>query len=150
MVLYSTILNDDKHCELIKEKEFSYKPRVTNSDSIEEILREVFRADRMTEEHIWLFCLNQSGNITGVFELSVGSATFALFNNREIFQKALLANATRIIIAHNHPSGAVTPSKEDKNACGKIVAAGKIMGINLIDFCIIGDDFFSFNANCLL
>ena len=58
MVLYSTILNEEKHCELVKEKEFDYNSKIVNNRDVEEILRNVFKADKLPEEHAWMFCLN--------------------------------------------------------------------------------------------
>ena len=58
---------------------------------------------------------------------------------REIFQKALLAKAVSIIVLHNHPSGNSQPSAEDINVTKRMVEAGKIIGVEVLDHLIIGD-----------
>ncbi len=63
---------------------------------------------------------------------------------RDIFIKALLCGATGIILAHNHPSGDVVPSKEDMTLYDKVKEAGKIMDISILDNIIVGDGYFSF------
>ena len=66
-------------------------------------------------------------------------------------QRALLCNASRIMVAHNHPSGDSSPSREDKKSTMKIKEACDLMGISLLDHIIIGEDeYFSFKAEGLL
>lgn len=64
--------------------------------------------------------------------------------SREIFQRALICGAVNIVIAHNHPSHDTTPSKDDDVAASKISEAGKLMKIQLVDFIIIGNGYFSY------
>ncbi|RGG64358.1 hypothetical protein DWW96_09620 [Eubacterium sp. AF17-7] len=84
-------------------------------------------------------------NPLGVFELGHGSVNACILNPREIFQRALICGAVNIVIAHNHPSHDSTPSKEDDEVALKISRAGKLMGIKLVDFIIIGNGYFSYN-----
>jgi DNA repair protein RadC len=64
---------------------------------------------------------------------------------KAIFQAALLANASNVILAHNHPSGTLTPSEADERITKKLKAAGELLEIHVLDHLIIGDDqFFSF------
>jgi DNA repair protein RadC len=62
---------------------------------------------------------------------------------REVFQKALLANAVSIILMHNHPSGDPTPSRQDIEVTKKIADAGNLIGIELLDHIIVGDSYTS-------
>lgn len=144
-----TILNSDKHCELIKERSvnYQYDGNFNNPQSIFNMLCDVFQHNRQTEEYLYLLCFNTKCRLLGVFEVSHGTVNASLCNTREIFQKALLCNASNIVLAHNHPSGSTTPSKEDIAVYRKVKEAANIMGINYIDNLIIGDGYYSFLEN---
>lgn len=69
----------------------------------------------------------------------------ALLSNREIFMRALLIGAANIIIVHNHPSGSILPSGQDRDVCKRIMNAAKLLEIPLDDFIIIGSgEYYSF------
>lgn len=146
---YSTILNGDKHCELVKEKSINYynDGNFDNPQSIYNMLCDVFQHNKQTEEYLYLLCFTTKNRILGVFEVSHGTINASLCNPREIFQKALLCNASYIVLAHNHPSGDVTPSKEDIQTYKKVKEAADIMGLPLLDNLIVGDHYYSFMEN---
>lgn len=76
--------------------------------------------------------------LTSVFEISHGTVNMSVLTPREVFQKALLANAVGIVLLHNHPSGDCTPSKEDINVTKRLMEAGDIIGVNVLDHLVIG------------
>ena len=86
-----------------------------------------------------MICMNAKNVITSVFELSHGNVNSSIVSVREMYQKALLANAVNIIVMHNHPSGDPSPSREDIEVTKRMVEAGKIIGIDILDHLIIGD-----------
>lgn len=65
--------------------------------------------------------------------ISIGTATASLVHPREVFQAAILIGAQAIILAHNHPSGDVSPSREDREITTRLREAGKLLGIRLLD-----------------
>lgn len=65
--------------------------------------------------------------------VSVGTATASLVHPREVFQPAVLAGATAVIVGHNHPSGDTSPSAEDRTVTRRLARAGEILGIRLLD-----------------
>lgn len=74
-----------------------------------------------------------------------GSVSDCMAYPREIFRGAIIANATSIIIAHNHPSGSATPSDRDRSFTLNLKAAGQIVGIDLLDHIIVTEnEFYSF------
>lgn len=78
--------------------------------------------------------------------ISIGTLSEAIVHPRDVFKAAVLASASSIIIVHNHPSGDVEESMEDVALANKMSEAGRLMGIKLIDFIIVGDKGFkSFN-----
>jgi DNA repair protein RadC len=71
--------------------------------------------------------------------VSRGTIDATLAYPREVFRAALLSNAARIIVAHNHPSGDPTPSPADRLLTARLVSAGEILGIPLADHLVVGD-----------
>src|SRR3972149_7061142 len=72
--------------------------------------------------------------------VSMGCLTSSIVHPREVFKPAILGNAVSLILCHNHPSGDPTPSQEDISITSKLVAAGELLGIKILDHIIIGDD----------
>lgn len=95
-----------------------------------------------TEEYLYMICTNTKLDVTSVFELSHGNVNSSVVGIREMFQKALLANAVNVIVMHNHPSGYCTPSKEDVAVTKRMIEAGRLIGAEVLDHLIIGNDKF--------
>lgn len=85
-----------------------------------------------------LLCLNAKGEPTHISTVSTGSLTSSIVHPREVFKTAILANANKIMIFHNHPSGDPTPSGQDLDITKRLKEAGELMGIELLDHIIIG------------
>lgn len=132
--------------QLVKEKTANYEingnASMTSPEAIAEFLQSFFEtADR---EHFIAVCLNSKNKIICVNVVSVGSLNSSVVHPREVFKAAILSNAAAIIVAHNHPSGDSTPSKEDRSITETLSKAGKILGIPVLDHLIIGDNYYSF------
>lgn len=145
---YRTELDENKHNVLVKENSCNY-PTCTfnNPQAAAEMLNDVFRLNKQAEEHLYMIALNTKGKLLGVFEISHGAVNYSVCNPREIFIRGLLCGASGIILAHNHPSGDITPSKEDIAIHKRIKEAGQLIGIELLDNIIVGDGYLSFKAN---
>lgn len=89
-----------------------------------------------------LLFLNTKTKFLGENDISVGTVNTTLVSPREIFLEALKKNAVSIILLHNHPSGDPTPSKDDILVTKRVLEAGAILGIELLDHIIIGDNCF--------
>lgn len=95
--------------------------------------------------------LNQRNHVIKTERISTGGLTATLADPKVIFKNALLKGATAMVICHNHPSGVIKPSKEDKQLTKKLIFAGKIMDIFVMDHLIIGDNtYFSFAENGIM
>ena len=143
---YKTKLTENKRVTLEKEvsnniPELSYIVR--SPEDATNVGKKFMRIHEEPEEHLYMICMNTKNRIIGVFEVSHGNVNSSIVGIREIFQKALLANAVSIILMHNHPSGDCTPSREDVDVTKKLVEAGKLIGISVLDHIIIGDNFSS-------
>jgi len=93
-----------------------------------------------SEEHFIAFHLDAKYQVIGYHEVSKGTLNASLVHPREVFKAALLSNAYAIIVAHNHPSGSVVPSREDIEVTKQLIAAGKIMGVSVADHCIVSSE----------
>lgn len=140
--------------QVIKEKggRYDLDTNKMNSPKIStKAFNEVFNLKNRAEEVLVMMTLDTKLKITGMFLISMGSLDSAVVHPREIYKRALLQNASSIIIAHNHPSGNPEPSKQDVNMTIRIQEAGKIMGIELLDHIIIADNkFLSFKEKELI
>lgn len=146
---YKTIQNANRKIQLVKEKSCNYvgMETLSNPAAIHRMLCDVFQHDKQTEEYIYIICVNTAMKPTGIFEISHGTVNQSLCSPREIFQKALLCNATGIILAHNHPSGSVIPSNTDIDMYNRMKKACDLMNIPLYDNIIVGDSYYSFLEN---
>lgn len=117
--------------------------------SIAEYYMEEMRHQK--QEHIKLLMLNSKSKLLGESEVSKGTVNASLISPRELFIEALNKQAVSIILLHNHPSGDPTPSKTDILLTKRVKEAGDLIGIELLDHIIIGDNCYSsFAENKLL
>src|SRR5665647_1187816 len=106
-------------------------------------------ADLMTEElrylqkeHFVCLFLNTKNHVIGQETLSMGSLNASIVHPREVFRAAIKRSSASIICVHNHPSGDPTPSPEDIQMTARLVEAGQIIGIEVLDHIILGDQNF--------
>lgn len=139
---YKTKLTADKRVALEKEIAVNRPGMVDVIRSPEDansVATDFIHLHEQSEEYLYMICLNTKNKIIGVFELSHGNVNSSIYSVREMFQKALLANAVNIIVMHNHPSGDPTPSREDILVTERAKEAGKLIGIDILDHIIVGD-----------
>lgn len=124
----------------IREIEYSYdkRPKINGMDDVVNVVKPMI-ADENKEFFIALF-LNTKNCIMRQEVISIGSLNANIVHPREVFRTACMVSASSIIVAHNHPSGDPTPSREDIEITKKLAEAGKMMGIELLDHVIIGHD----------
>ena len=94
------------------------------------------------KEAMKLLLLNSKTKLIGESELSLGTVNTTLVSPREVFVEALRRNAVAVILLHNHPSGDPTPSKQDILITRRVTEAGRLIGVELLDHIIIGDNCF--------
>ena len=146
MTKYTTKLTENKRVVLEKEVCMNYpllSHKITSPGDAVEIGREFLRIHEEPEEYMYMICMNVKNKVIGVFEISHGTVNASLVSPREVFQKALLANAVSVIFLHNHPSGDCTPSREDIEITNRLVEAGKILNVEVLDHIIVGDRYTS-------
>ncbi len=141
ITLYGLLQDNEQHPVLIREDEHDYDAKnLSNPEAIAAMLNAVFKADRQCEEHLYLIAMNTANEVLGIFDVSHGTQLATLVDPRAIYTRCMLVGAATIVLAHNHPSGGIDPSADDKATCRRVRDAGKLLGIFLIDFLIIGKD----------
>lgn len=120
-----------------------------NADSpakVADLCRKCFDYDKIEWiEQVVVIALNRCLNVIGFYTISSGGVTSCVVDPRVVFQFALAANATSIILAHNHPSGNLQPSHADEMMTAKIKQAGRFLDIELMDHVIVAaEGFYSF------
>ena len=146
MTKYKTRLTENKRVVLEKEVSMNYPNlsyAIKSPDDAAQIGKEFMHIHEEPEEYMYMICMNTKNKVIGVFEISHGTVNSSLVSPREVFQKALLANAVSVIFMHNHPSGDCTASREDIDITKRLVEAGKIVGIEVLDHIIVGDRYSS-------
>lgn len=120
-----------------------------NSKTIASYYMEEMRHQR--QENMKLLLLNTKSRLIGETDISKGTVNAAIISPRELFVEALQKNAVFIILLHNHPSGDPTPSDADIRITHKIRKAGEMIGVELLDHIIIGNNcYFSMREKELL
>lgn len=105
----------------------------------------------LEQEHFRIMTLNTKKEINFIREISKGTINMTIVHSREVFRVAISDNAHSIILLHNHPTGDPSPSKEDIKLTKNLLEASKIIGIDILDHIIIGDNkYFSFLEEGLL
>ncbi|WP_315080645.1 JAB domain-containing protein [uncultured Clostridium sp.] len=125
--------------KVIKESSVLYSNRrISTPIEAVNLLRNLLEdCDR---EKMLVCCLNTKNEPTNISVVSIGSLNSSIVHPREVFKTAIVSNSASILIAHNHPSGNTTPSKEDINVTERIKKSGEIIGIKMIDHIIIGEN----------
>lgn len=141
IVKYKTKLDEKQRAVLEKEYSVNYSEidrKMNSPEKVVGLAKYHLRLHERTEEYLYMVVMNNKLQVTGVFELSHGNVNSSIVSVREMFQKALLANAVSIIVMHNHPSGDPTPSMEDIKVTERMVKAGELLGVQVLDHIIIG------------
>jgi len=127
------------------------KLKVTNSKDSFEILLDSWDKNIIElQEEFKVLLLNRGNQVLGVYSMSKGGVSGTIVDAKLIFSVALKCNASSIIIAHNHPSGSLTPSEADKRLTQKLKKASQYLDIVLLDHIIVTkEDFYSFSDNGL-
>jgi DNA repair protein RadC len=117
------------------------KQTVSNPRTVQEVLSKVLNSenevDRM-KEHFWVIGLSTRNAIQYIDLVSLGTLNASLVHPREVFRFSILKAVSSIILSHNHPSGDPEPSEEDLRITKRLVEAGKIIGIEVLDHIVIG------------
>jgi DNA repair protein RadC len=110
---------------------------LSKPSAIAEYLKSAFELNPVQEQFYVVF-LNRRNRPLGRHQITIGTLSSTLVSPREVFRGAILASASAIVVAHNHPSGAPSPSRDDIGVTRRLREAAKIMDIDLLDHVIVG------------
>ncbi|MFD1631240.1 RadC family protein [Pseudopedobacter beijingensis] len=120
-----------------KETENGRVTKITCSKDAYELLRPVF--EDLTHEEFWMLILNKANKVVGKNLVSKGGWASTVCDPKVVFKTALEYNAAGVIVAHNHPSGNLTPSDADIGLTGRLVSGGRLLDLPIFDHLIFGD-----------
>lgn len=125
--------------KVVREARADYEgapPQVFSPKDCHAVMRSYF--DPLDREHFVVVLLDTKGNMLGFNVVSMGTVNQTLVHPREVFKTAIIENAASIVLMHNHPSGDATPSTEDLQLTKRLVKAGDILGIDVLDHIVVG------------
>ena len=142
IIEYDVELDNENLPYLVKEREFRSKHISCNSpEKIVALLNsDKYRLNKKAEEKVHILGTNCKYTHANLFELSKGNSNTSICDAFTIYQRLLLSNSTVFAMIHNHPTGNLTPSREDIRTSKKLKELAKTMGIIFADSIIIGKD----------
>lgn len=151
-------IGKSKSCQIIAAIELGNRLSRSKLESKKSIrspkdVKDIFINDMrfLEKEHFKVIFMNTKNEIIAFETISIGSLNASIVHPREVFNRAIKKSSASIILLHNHPSGNCEPSKEDINVTKRLIEAGKIIGIEVLDHIIIGDgDYYSLKENSLI
>lgn len=136
---------------LVNEPSWYSSESLDNPDKIAEFMsKELKSYDR---EVFCVLNLTTDAKVINMNIVSMGTINASLVSAREVFKSSILSNAAAIIAVHNHPSGNLYPSQNDMLITNKLMQAGELLGIELLDHIIVGGgkgEYYSFHTHNLL
>ena len=130
-------------CELAKRMSRpidSLKVKIKTSQDVADLLMEELKYEK--REVAKVVILNTKNIVLKIIDISIGGTSYAVLEPKEVLLEAIKMQAPKIILVHNHPSGDPTPSQSDYRATDRIYECADIMGIQLLDHIVIGDNRF--------
>ncbi|RKQ12986.1 JAB domain-containing protein [Ureibacillus endophyticus] len=127
--------------KLVREKTMMYKNRRVRSPQDAYELMKEFLGD-VDREHFVVLCMDTKNQPTNIQVVHIGSLNSSIVHPREVLKSAILSNSASIICGHNHPSNDTTPSPEDIAVTQRLMEAGQIVGIDVIDHLILCENNF--------
>lgn len=131
--------------KLVRESNHRYNlstKKASSPDDAVRIINAALDLSNEAQEVFGVLYLDSQNKVTGIQEITRGTLTSSVVHPRETFKGAILHNACSIIVFHNHPSGEPKPSLEDKVVTKKLIKAGKLLDIPVLDHIVIGDSCF--------
>jgi DNA repair protein RadC len=137
--LFTSHLSEIKVTYKSKVK-FSEMPSITTSKEAEDIFRNIWSDGMEFREEFYMLLLNRANRLKGWYKVSEGGTTGTVVDPKIIFSVALKCHACGIMVAHNHPSGNTSPSRQDIDLTKKLTAGGKFLEISVLDHLILTTD----------
>lgn len=124
------------------------RPVISSPADVDGLLRG--RIANQDRENFVVVLLNTKNEVIETPTVSIGTLSSSLVHPREVFKPAIRASAASVVLAHNHPSGRVEPSREDREVTSRLAQAAEIIGIEVLDHVIVGHGYFSMKEHGML
>jgi len=124
----------------LQQAKVGERPIIKSPEDAAGLLMEKMR--HLDREHFVAMHLNTKNHVLGIETVTIGSLNSSIIHPRELFKQAIKRSAAAIILVHNHPSGSPIPSPEDLAVTKRLVEAGQLLGVKVLDHIIIGDNEF--------
>ncbi|HZM27507.1 MAG TPA: DNA repair protein RadC [Gemmatimonadales bacterium] len=125
-------------CELTRRRYRGKKPaEIRGPDDVVRVLGPKIRREQ--REHFMVLLLNARHEVVAKETVSIGSLNASIVHPREVFKPAVVASAATVVLVHNHPSGDPEPSEEDLAITRRLVEAGDLLGIQVLDHVIVAE-----------
>jgi DNA repair protein RadC len=124
------------------------RPVISSPADVDRLLRG--RIANLDRENFVVVLLNAKNEVIETPTVSVGTLSSSLVHPREVFKPAIRASAASVVVTHNHPSGKVEPSQEDREVTRRLGEAAEILGIEVLDHVIVGNGYFSMKEHGML
>ena len=149
---YNLEMNKNLIPQLVKEQEYDYEcDFLDNPEKIMNMLNVCMNLRYQCEERVVLFCCNTRLSPPHTFfEVAHGTSDTCMVTPKEILQRVLMAGALRFFLVHNHPSQNLQPSQVDIMFADQMLDASATIGVQMLDFLIVGDGYYSFKENQML
>lgn len=132
--------------QIVSERTSKYSCKISSPSDTYPVLK---KYHNKKQEHFLVLTLDGSHNVIRINIVTIGILNRAIVHPREIFITAIKDNSASIIIAHNHPSGNLEPSREDRDITKRLCQVGQIIGIEVLDHVIISKKgYYSFLEEC--
>ncbi|MDB2685921.1 hypothetical protein N9Y42_01810 [Mariniblastus sp.] len=134
----------EQRFQVVREATFKTESKqINSSNDAKNLFQQWFDEKGYDKEVFVVACLNTKNIVTSIQVVTMGTLDASLVHPREAFRLAIHNNASSIIVAHNHPSGNPTPSREDITVTDRLKEAGKIIGIDVLDHIVVGSHSYS-------
>lgn len=145
----TTLMAAFELCKRMRAERISIAQHIRRTQDVIEIMQD--KIARLRHEEFWVIYLNQASKILKISQVGRGGLNNTAVDVRLIIQESILLEATNLIVCHNHPSGSVRPSNQDKALTIQIREAAKLLSIQLTDHVILHKNmYFSFAEEGLL
>lgn len=133
----------------VGEDQAPYNVKVDSPTVVHEVAAAVLK--ETDQEHFLVFLLGIHNKLTGYLEVHRGGLDSCPVDPRVVFRAAVVDGATAVIVVHNHPSGDPSPSTEDVNLTKRLVKAGEVLGVKVLDHLIVaGERYYAFAEHGLI
>ena len=129
-----------KRVSLVFERSLKGRPCLTSTEKAKAFFREYWQENPANDqERFVVACLDTKHRVQSVVVVTIGTLDASLVHPREVFKPAFIEGSSAVILSHNHPSGDVAPSQEDRAVTDRLTQAGELLGITVLDHIVFGD-----------